>query len=694
MEEIPSYSDLDNLITEQEIQYGINKLKNRKTPGLDGISNEMLKCGRNFFSKILIKIFNNILSNGIYPTAWAEGYIVPIHKKNDKKDPNNYRGITISNSLGKLFNSILQNRLSLFVQQKNIINEEQIGFQKGCRTSDHMFILNSIIDLYRKNKRKLFICFVDFSQAFDKIWHTGLFHKLKEIGISSRFYKIVKDMYSKVSLRVRVGNYLTPIFRSTLGVRQGDVLSPLLFNLYINDIPKLLKQCAPAKLNDIPVNCLMYADDLVFLSETTEGLQKAINILSEFCNKWKMKVNTSKTKILCINTPDKSNVQIKYNGDLIEIVSNYTYLGISFSDKGNFKNAIEILYQKGLKVYFKLIKVLYPFPKASTALHLFNHLIKPIILYGCEIWGPTLFKNIIPEAVDSETTFWKKMQKTFPLESKCNSHENFFEKLHIKYCKTILGVHNKTSNIGVYGELGCFPLYIDILKSCRRYNTYLENNTNNALLRKIYKSLSGNLKFRPKITDICQQLHSLNATQSSTTYKHQPVASDKTITKLLKSRFIQYWHNLVSTPDSKSGTGGNKLRTYNLFKQCHGMEPYLNLGLHREQVTGITRLCLSAHKLKIETDRYNYKNKYISPNLRICSNCNLNTPEDEEHFIIQCTKYIPEREHLFQIAKSCCTNFLSLSDRNKFMWIMSCEHREIICALGVFINLAFKARDT
>ena len=95
-------------------------------------------------------IFNNILSNGIYPTAWAEGYIVPIHKKNDKKDPNNYRGITISNSLGKLFNSILQNRLSLFVQQKNIINEEQIGFQKGCRTSDHMFILNSIIDLYRK----------------------------------------------------------------------------------------------------------------------------------------------------------------------------------------------------------------------------------------------------------------------------------------------------------------------------------------------------------------------------------------------------------------------------------------------------------------------------------------------------------------------------------------------------------------
>ena len=237
-------------------------------------------------------------------------------------------------------------------------------------------------------------------------------------------------------------------------------------------------------------------------------------------------------------------------------------------------------------------------------------------------------------------------------------------------------------------------LYIDILKSCRRYNTYLENNTNNALLRKIYKSLSGNLKFRPKITDICQQLHSLNATQSSTTYKHQPVASDKTITKLLKSRFTQYWHNLVSTPDSKSGTGGNKLRTYNLFKQCHGMEPYLNLGLHREQVTGITRLRLSAHKLKIETDRYNYKNKYISPNLRICSNCNLNTPEDEEHFIIQCTKYIPEREHLFQIAKSCCKNFLSLSDRNKFMWIMSCEHREIICALGVFINLAFKARDT
>ena len=102
MEKIPTYNNLDNIITDKEITVGINSLKNRKSVGPDGISNEMLKCGKHILLRPLNRLFNSVLSGGTYPEAWAKGYIVPIHKKGGTHDPNNYRGITISRALGKL----------------------------------------------------------------------------------------------------------------------------------------------------------------------------------------------------------------------------------------------------------------------------------------------------------------------------------------------------------------------------------------------------------------------------------------------------------------------------------------------------------------------------------------------------------------------------------------------------------------
>ena len=260
-----------------------------------------------------------------------------------------------------------------------------------------------------------------------------------------KFYNVIKNMYSKVELQVKVGDVLTHPFKSLWGVRQGDVLSPTLFNIFVNDIPDALKDCAPAHYDNNIIQCLLYADDLIMFSETIEGLQKALDNVSGYCRKWKMDINIEKTKIMCLNQKDKVQPQFKYNQINIKFANEYKYLGIIFSNNGTFKSAIQDLYNKGLKAYFKLTQILNPFPNIGLALHLFDHLIKPVLLYGCEIWGPVNFKCCEFVNVNENINYHKRLRYQIPLEHKYNYTS--LEKLHLKFCKEILGVNNKTSNL-------------------------------------------------------------------------------------------------------------------------------------------------------------------------------------------------------------------------------------------------------
>ena len=133
----------------------------------------------------------------------------------------------------------------------------------------------------------LYTCFVDFKGVFDNVWHDGLFYKLRNIVIGDKFYHTIKSMYDSTHLSVREGNYCTDSFLSSAGVRRGDNRSPTLFNIFINDIPRYFdSSCDPVKLTKRHIDCLLYADDLILLSNNPEGLQNCINKLSDFCNEW------------------------------------------------------------------------------------------------------------------------------------------------------------------------------------------------------------------------------------------------------------------------------------------------------------------------------------------------------------------------------------------------------------------------
>ena len=170
-------------------------MKLNKAPGCGKILNEVLKTGKDIIKGHLLELFNRILSSGKYPTLWSFGLIVPIHKKDDRSKAENYRGITLLSALGKLFTSILNDRLYDYMTKKGILKAEQGGFKKRHGTVDSIFILKTLIDKFVKSKPQkrrnlLFSCFVDFRKAFDRIPRQKLFEKLRKEGIKGRFLEM------------------------------------------------------------------------------------------------------------------------------------------------------------------------------------------------------------------------------------------------------------------------------------------------------------------------------------------------------------------------------------------------------------------------------------------------------------------------------------------------------------------------
>ena len=180
---------LMTLFTTEEVTKLIAKLKNNKSPGTDQILNEFLKKSPRQITTMLTKLFNVILASGIVPEQWSTGVIKPIYKSSgDDTDRSNYRRITLLSCLGKLLSNLINHKLTLFVDNNNIIGPEQAGFRAGFSTTDHMFAIKTLIDLYKHKRKQIFCCFVDYSKAFDSISRTQLWHKLCYQWLSDSWY--------------------------------------------------------------------------------------------------------------------------------------------------------------------------------------------------------------------------------------------------------------------------------------------------------------------------------------------------------------------------------------------------------------------------------------------------------------------------------------------------------------------------
>lgn len=243
--------ELNDPITEKEIRKCVKNLKNNKSSGNDNILNEHIKTTLPTMINIYVKLFNIILDTGIVPESWTYGIINPIFKnKGDAFQAQNYRPITLLSCMGKLFTSIIKDRLQAFSDKFNVINEFQAGFRPNYSTVDNIFALHALIQLLHSKKKKLFCAFIDLKGAFDTVWRAGLWSKLLKYNITGKCLTLIQNMYNNIKSSVKVNGIVSNSFPCNIGVRQGESLSPILFSLYLNDLHEFMQN---TNLNGIEI---------------------------------------------------------------------------------------------------------------------------------------------------------------------------------------------------------------------------------------------------------------------------------------------------------------------------------------------------------------------------------------------------------------------------------------------------------
>ena len=337
-----------------DVKDAISQCKNNKSPGLDGITNELIKNGGQALEISLYKMFLRLRELENVPNEWNKGIIIPIHKKGKKCDLNNYRGITLNSCVSKIYNRLITKSISTFLEENNILSEIQGGFREDHRCEDHIFTLKSIVTCRQAEKKQTFLAFLDFKKAFDSVWREGLFNAIWETGIKGRLWRILSNcMYNNVQCQVKFGNTLTTdFFDVEEGVKQGCVLSPVLFCVLINNLAKMIKKAnLGVNICDVQIGTLFWADDVVLIADNKSELQKMLDIATDFALKWKLAFNHTKSNVVIAGRQDNlSNNKWVLGKNTIKEIHNYKYLGVQISSNMSDHKHIDEVIKKGNRI--------------------------------------------------------------------------------------------------------------------------------------------------------------------------------------------------------------------------------------------------------------------------------------------------------------------------------------------------------
>jgi hypothetical protein len=484
-----------------------------------------------------------------------------------------------------------------------VITDAQFGFRRGLSTVDALFALTSVVQKYLNVNKRLYCVFVDLKKAFDSVYRNALWLKLYRCGVQGKILRIIRDMYEKVKSCVRHCNTYTDYFECSVGLRQGEVISPLMFALFVEDLELHLQDnnTAGIHIDDVALILLLFADDMVILAKDVHELQYELDLLYSYCNNWGLEINVLKTKVMVFRKRGKlrQDEHWTYNGQQLEVVNDFNYLGVVFNYTGNFNLNQEHISGKALRALHVLqmnTRNLNISPKLLC--QLFDSFVGSTLGYACEIWGFSKSKEI--------------------------------ERIHLKFCKRLLGVRKNTCTVGVYGEVGRYPLYVARYVRIIKYWFKLIT-TDNIVLKTLYNQALNDCN--SGCTNWVTNVKQLLSTYGFADVWISPGSVDsKHFYLLFKQRlidcFVQSWFG----DKSKSST----LDLYNNFKTTFIYEPYLDI-LPRNYRMYISRLRLSSHSLRIQTERFSVNR--IPRNERYCLCCNSLDIEDEYHFILCCPCY-------------------------------------------------------
>ncbi len=598
-----NYSDnsyLNENILLTEISKAISRLKSGKAVGCDFIPNEILRSPS--LTQALYKLFNFCFKNGVTPTQWSKSVISPIPKGSmkDPYTPLNYRGISLLSCVYKLYAYVLNARLYSFLEAMDLLDDAQNGFRSGRSCEDHIHSLVSMIKGGFNEKSDTFCCYIDMQKAFDYLDRDLLLLKLVRMGIDGKFYFALKSTLLDTSACVKVNGNYSDYFKTQYGVRQGDVNSPVCFAVFINDLLADLR--ANKKNNDIILsNVLAYADDIVLISDDEIDLQRLIDIVRDWCNKWKLLVNLDKTKIVHYRTARKSRTKydFKWNDQKIEISSGYKYLGVFLDEHLNFESHCENISSSAGRALGKILSKFSVFRDIGhkTFTKVFKTNVESIMNYGVSVI--------------------------------CDKPYNF-ERIQSRAIRYFLGVHPLTPIPSLFGEVGWISFkYTRWVSLCRTWNRYVnmdDDRINKAIFLADFYSNSVN--WCTNFYSICSLLDFEEKYENL-----EPIDLNEFSEKVEIYAENQWKLNVQSKP---------KLRTYKLFKTTLAPEKYCTLHTNRAKRSVFAQFRCGILPLNIEVGRF----RGLSVAERKCIFCDQNEVETEAHFLIKCPFYNTIRNSL------------------------------------------------
>ena len=382
-EEVPS-------VLVWEVEDELKKLKVGKAPGPDNIDNKILKDFREILAKLLEELFNLILEKEEIPKQWEVAEIMLIYKKGKRNNIENYRPISLTSNVCKIFMKIMKNRLynQLDLQQP----EEQAGFRRNYETIDHIHTINQVIEKAKEYKLDLYMMFVDYKKAFDLVKHKKIWESLSNQGVPRKLVRIIKNVYKEAKAYLKMEGKKGPIFRIWNGVKQGDPMSSSIFNSVLEEVfRKLDWERKGVNIGGCFLSNLRFADDIVLMSTRKEELREMATDLIRESKKGGLEWNMKKTKIMKIRQEDEigEGGGLEIEGELIEEVSEYVYLGQTVSAKEGQEREIKVRRNKAWGKFWSLQKVFRGGLSNKGKLKILESCVMPVLTYGAETWATT-----------------------------------------------------------------------------------------------------------------------------------------------------------------------------------------------------------------------------------------------------------------------------------------------------------------
>ena len=425
----PVRKDLDSPPTLEEVVNAITGLKSRKSPGPDDVPSELLIHGgkklHEFLHKMISQIWND--PNLTVPNSWKDATVVTIYKnKGDRAVCGNSRGISLLGAAGKVFARFLLKRLVDTISE-GILPDTQCGFRSNRSTIDMIFAARQLLEKSREQHRNLYVAFIDLSKAFDSVDRDLMWRILEKCGCTKRFVQMIRSLHDGMAVRIRIGNDLSEPFEVSRGVKQGCVLAPVLFNIYVQCfalyiyvqcITRLLAQhleqnCrirlnyrtdrnlfdtsklkAKSKISQTDLLELQYADDCALVSDSPEALQSVLSHTSNFYKRLGLSINITKTEFLKYNPiPHQNTVNIYIDGLPLKEVNCFKYLGSHISANCHLDDEIHFRLQQANCAFGRLRQRVFQNRNISlkTKVQVYNAIVLTSLLYGSETW--TLYQH-------------------------------------------------------------------------------------------------------------------------------------------------------------------------------------------------------------------------------------------------------------------------------------------------------------